>query len=532
MSRTGAIVTGLCLALSAALGAGCSTLPPADVAPAGGPPATVGPPAPALIQTAAYQPEPGADGPHPTMPRAPAAATPSRTEEPFAGLVELTPDALVREVLARNPTLAEMAAAAQAAAARYPQVTSLDDPILGVQDAPGAWGSNEVNGGVRIDVSQKYPWCGKLALRGANAAAEARAAAEEVEDARLQLAAEAREAFADYYLAARALGVNDESLRLLGEFKQNAEARYKTGKAPQQDILQADVEIGQARERRLTLERMREVAVARINTLMHLPPDSPLPPPPRELGPAEAPPDAAGLRRLALARRPDLKALADRVAAEQAAVALAEKEYKPDFEVMAAYDSLWQERPLRAQVGVRMNLPVRLERRHAAVAEAAARVAQRQAELARRADQVNLQVQEAAAQVAESARAVKLYESDILKAARGNVESARSAYTTGAIPFLTLIEAERAVVNLQDRYYEALAAYGRRRAALEGAVGGPLGEAPPASLPAASPAPGRLPCLSPAGWSEPAPVPPAPVALPKFGVSPEAEGPGPRAVAP
>jgi outer membrane protein TolC len=59
-------------------------------------------------------------------------------------------------------------------------------------------------------------------------------------------------------------------------------ARPARRKAPQQDIIQADVEIGRQQERRLTLGRMLEVAVARINALMHLPPDVPLPPPPRQ----------------------------------------------------------------------------------------------------------------------------------------------------------------------------------------------------------------------------------------------------------
>jgi outer membrane protein, heavy metal efflux system len=113
------------------------------------------------------------------------------------------------------------------------------------------------------------------------------------------------------------------------------------------------------------------------------------------------------------------------------------------------------------------------------VAEAQARLAQRQAELARQSDQVNYQVQEAAAQVRESERAVRLYEGEILRAARQNVQAAQSAYTTGAIPFLTLIEAQRSVINLQDRYYEAVAAYGRRLAMLERVIGGPVSHVPP-----------------------------------------------------
>jgi outer membrane protein TolC len=407
----------------------------------------------------------------------PAPAEPARL--PLAEVAELSVEGLVEEVLARNPSLKQMVAAFEAARARCPQVSSLDDPMLGVQAAPGAWTSRDLDGGTRVEVSQKYPWCGKLALRGENAKAEASAAGNSVEDMRLQLVESARMAFYDYYLVGRALDVNQESLKLLRELKKNAETRYATGLVPQQDVLQADVEIGRTQERDLTLERMRQVAVARINTLMHLPPDQPLPPPPDNLAPLEAPPDPQALRQAALERRPDLKALKDRIAAEEAALGLAHKDYCPDFEVMAAYDSIWQEKPLRAQVGVRINLPVRLERRGAAVSEAEARVAGRQAELARLADQVGFEVQQAYEQIRESDRTVQLYESTILPAARQNVEAARSAYLTGKVPFLSLIEAQRSRVGLHDRYYEAIADSYRRRASLERAIGEPPASAHP-----------------------------------------------------
>jgi outer membrane protein TolC len=428
--------------------------------------ATFGP-----IQQAAYHP--------PTSPAA-AAPTGAPSSIPFDGLAELTADALVEQVLSRNPTVAQMVAAYQAVSARYPQVTSLDDPMFGVTIGPDTFAPDDpgTRFAWRLEISQKYPWPGKLPLRGDNALAEARAAGNDVEDTRLQLAESARSAFYDYYLVERALEVNREGFKLLEDFKQNAATRYKTGLAPQQDYLQADVEMGQQRERRVTLERMREVVVARLNTLMHLPPDAPLPPPPVQVTlPAELPPTAA-LREAALARRPDLKALADHIAAKQAALALACKEFYPDFEPFMMYDRFMGNAPdnrdLATQLGVRLNLPVRLARRRGAVAEAQARLAQRQAELDRQLDQVNLQVQDAAAQVRESERVVALYEKEILKAARENVKSAQAAYVTGKIPFLSLIEAQRNVVNLQDRYYEAVAAYGRRLTTLDRVIGGSL----------------------------------------------------------
>jgi outer membrane protein TolC len=169
--------------------------------------------------------------------------------------------------------------------------------------------------------------------------------------------------------------------------------------------------------------------------------------------------------------------LADRVHSEEAMLALAHKEFVPDVEVLAAYDTMMGNGPARdlaPQIGVRLNLPVRQERRFAAIAEGQARVAQRRAELDKQVDQVSFQVQEAYEQVQAGAKTVRLYEQTILPAARANVEAARSAYETGKVPFVSLIEAQRGVVDLQDRFYEALADTFRRRASLERAAGGPL----------------------------------------------------------
>ena len=59
-------------------------------------------------------------------------------------------------------------------------------------------------------------------------------------------------------------------------------------------------------------------------------------------------------------------------------------------------------------------------------------------------------------------------------AARKNVAAAQSAYTTGKIPFLSLIEAGRNLETVRDRAFETLADYFRRRATLERVVGGPV----------------------------------------------------------
>jgi outer membrane protein TolC len=185
-------------------------------------------------------------------------------------------------------------------------------------------------------------------------------------------------------------------------------------------------------------------------------------------------PDSAALRAVALDRRPDLKALAARVSADRAALGLAGREYYPDFEVMAGYDTFWTATQQQAQIGVRVNLPVRLERRAAAVQEAEAQLAQRVAQLNQQTNQVAFEVEQAYAQVRESEQAVRLYREKILPAARENVKSAQSAYVTGKTPFVSLIEAQRSLVDLRDRSYAVAAEYQRRLAALERAVGGAI----------------------------------------------------------
>ena len=322
--------------------------------------------------------DPSCESPRPKVSRPLSVVVQASAEIPAPIPVkELSEATLVQEVLRRNPTVDQMAAAAQAAMSRVSQVTSLDDPKAGAFVGPASIGSRSVDFAYRFEVSQAIPFPGKLSLRGDGARGEAAAAGADLEDARLALAEAARIAFADYSLAFRAIEVNQESLKLLGEFRENAATRYRTGVGEQQDVYQAEVAIARQRERASTLERLQRVAQARINTLLNLPPDAVLAPPPKDFEKSASLPQASELRELAVQNRPDVAALRARATADEAAIALANKEYYPDFEAMASYDAFWQtpEKDLRPMVGVRMNLPVRTSRRDGALAEAQARLA-------------------------------------------------------------------------------------------------------------------------------------------------------------
>ncbi len=383
---------------------------------------------------------------------------------------ELSLTELIAEVQACNPTLQAMTAAWQAASQRYPQVVSLDDPMFEFLLGPQGLGQD---GGWMVMGAQKVPWCGKRALRGDIAEAEADMAGRDLEDARLRLAEAAAMALADYYQAQRELEINAANFELITQFREIAKARYEAAQVPEQDVLQADVELAELQGRRAEATRERQVAVARINTLVHRAADDPLPPPPQQLEePGDVPP-VETLQSLAEQQRPDLAAQQARIRADEAALELAEKEFYPDLEFVAKYDAFMPE-PMRSQLGLSMNVPIRQTRRCAALTEAAAQLRRRRAELDARLDDVHLEVQTAFEQLAEQETVIRLYAEKVLPAAEANIRSARANYTAGKSDFLRLIEAQRQLYRQQERYQQALAGRLRRAAELERTVGGPL----------------------------------------------------------
>jgi outer membrane protein TolC len=393
---------------------------------------------------------------------------------------------LVAEVEARNPSLAAMVAAWQAAAQRYPQAVALDDPMFMGLIAPASIGSEDVTTGYMLDLQQKLPWFGKRRLRGTAAAAEADAAFQDSADTRLTVRLAAEMAFLEYFLAARLVRLNRENTRIMEQFRETAQVKYRTNQVTQQDVLQADVELAELARRQFELDRMQQVAAVRINTLLRRWPDAPLPPPPATLDAPPRPTNADLLWQTALQQRPDLAALAWRVQSEEVGLELAYKEFFPDVSVIGRYDAAWQETPLRAQVGVGFDLPIYREKLRAAVREAQFRVSQRRSEFDQQALEIQYEVNQAAQQVEESRRTVELYSQRLVPVTEQNVAAARANYENNKLSFLDLATAQRQLVTILERQLEATVALHRRLAELNRVVGVPslrAAELPPAPSP-------------------------------------------------
>jgi outer membrane protein TolC len=408
-----------------------------------------------------------AEGGHPTNPYDGAISTADA-----AATTRITLDELVAEVLEVNPSLQAMLAAWSAAAQKYPQVIALDDPMLMYMVAPESFSTNSPTpNSWALELRQKIPGPGKRGWRGEMAAWESHAAGWDAETTRRQLAATAKLAYFDYLLVHEQQRLNEDSLKLLNRLHELAQSKFENNLAPLQDTLQAEVEIGGRKLRTVELEQMRRVAAGRINTLLHRPAAAPLSPPANLNGDSFSLPSLDSLTQTALEQHPDLAAKAARLAAEQAAVELAAKEFWPDVELFARHDTFWFDREQRTSIGFSLILPVQRERRRAAVSESVARVNQRCHELQSQTDQVRFEVQSAHARLDESQRTLEVYRRDILPAAERNVSTTSAAYEANTAGLLPLVEAQRQLIDYREKAAEAAAEFHRRRAELERVVG-------------------------------------------------------------
>ena len=407
-------------------------------------------------------------------------ATPPRVapiaQDPFEGAALLSREALIASVLARNPGLDAARAAWQAELAQGPQALALEDPMLEYSARPRSFGSNGIEAGNDFALSQSLPFPGKRALRGERALAGADAARSTVESERVKLAALASSLFDQYWLAERALETNARHASLLEEAHGAALSRYAAGTGSQRDVLAAETEQGMLSHRERELAAERRVVRERLNLLLHRSPELDLPSPPRELEPGPTLEfDEQALVKRALDTHPELHALAARIHTRELEVALARREFFPDFTLRAGYETTWQEDPLKPVIGIELNLPVQLARRRAALEEAQARLSREQSRTRQSEDRIRFEVVSAVERLREALHLLEISRLRRLPPARDRVASVRAAFATGQADFLEFVDAERALLAAEQEGLEVRASLWVRRAALAQALGESFG---------------------------------------------------------
>lgn len=387
---------------------------------------------------------------------------------------ELRLEDLIEQALENNPEIKSMQRRFDMMRARIPQAKALDDPVLSVaymgNIAPFYVQRDDPSSGRSISITQDFPFPGKRSLKGKVASSEADAEWWAFEQTRRNVVAEVKDAYFDLYYLRKALVVVSKTKTLLEQFTKIAEARYAVGRGIQQDVLKAQVEFSKLLEQQTVLEQRKQIAEARLNSLLYRKPDSPLSAP-AELKPREFVYTLAQLNETAIANYPQLKAQRKKMDSAQYAIQLAKKEFYPDFSVGFTYVN----RPAMAEMyGVTFGIKLPIytaQKQRPALAETSASFEAEKRTLENMVTVLMFKVRDRYLAQNTAARLMKLYSTTIVPQSSASMESAIAGYQVGKVDFLTLLDNLVTLLNYELSYYEQLSNEEKAVAALEPLVG-------------------------------------------------------------
>jgi outer membrane protein TolC len=384
----------------------------------------------------------------------------------------------VTEALQKNPEIQTLQNRVAVFSARARQATYLEDPQIAFQlggvplSNPTSVNQADTNS---IGIRQMVPFVGKLGLKEKIAQQEVRIAEQELRTKERQVIAMVKMSYAELFMAQRASDIIREQLEIMQTIIGATEARYRVGGVTQQDVFKALLERTELMNQLIATEQEAEAAAVKLNTAMVRPARTPInvaadPPLPDKT------PDVSGLDELALANRPELRGMEREIERAERMYELADRNRKfPDF--MVGWDYMRMPTDMKKdRYGAMVNItipfsPWTIGRRNYEVEESLAEIRTAKSNREAMRNMTLSQVGEAAAKVKAAQRSVELYREGLLSQAELSFRSAISAYQTGRVEFVSLLEAQRALREARMGYYKAAANLLQNSADLERAVG-------------------------------------------------------------
>lgn len=389
---------------------------------------------------------------------------------PDVSAEHVTAEAFVREVLSRNPAL-------QASHLRH-------DSLRRESTAEGLWPDPRAvvmvdrvpsmdmaePSMVRYQLEQMVMWPGKLGLMREGSEWRAKEAGAAAAVRRLDLMLEAKQGWLMLSLNAERRRINRASYDLLTTIARTAGARYAGGTGGHHDLVRAEVERNSVEIEKVKLDGERRSIVAMLNALRNAPVDESFADPEPFGGVPDVLPQGE-LMAMALSERPELKQMDAMKREMQTMADLARRERYPDVMVGAWYNQMFgMADSAGGMIGVA--LPVvgvtRHGRRGDAFAVRANSIA-KDAEAMRA--MIRFQVADAVRRLQTADRTLEFLQSVAMPKARENIEVSLSAFSTGIVDMVSVLDARRAVQVAQLSIAETRVEREMARADLERAVG-------------------------------------------------------------
>ncbi len=366
----------------------------------------------------------------------------SATDAPLnlaaAEALAMTADPVVRQFESRSRGLEERAVAA----------AQLPDPKLklGANALPTDSFDldQEPMTQIQVGYQQRFLPGDTLELRGRELAVRARVLGERAVDQRLQTLRSVREDYLEVFYQQRAGEIVAEARALFEELLMISQDYYATGRAQQQDVYRAELELSRLDDRATRIAQAEETARAGLAVWIGEAAYRPFP----GVWPALPAPEPAEALVQNLENHPVLQALQQQVDASELGVDVARQGYKPGWMLDVTYGRRsgrnldGSDRADFVSAMVTVDLPLFRARRQdrelaATLSEVEASVAARQD--ARRKLQRGVEREWAGLRRLE--QRLTLFDQRLLPDARANSEASLAAYQSGVSDFTTLMRA-------------------------------------------------------------------------------------------
>jgi outer membrane protein TolC len=287
---------------------------------------------------------------------------------------------LLAEAAANTPQISAADNGARAARHSAPQVSTLPDPTFTYQQfsvgspKPFAGYTNSDFSYIGIGASQELPYPGKLRLRGEVAQRDADIKEKERDATSASIADAVKTDYLQLAYLQKTLGILMENRHVLDQLIQDATAHYEVGQGLQAEVLQAQVERTKLiREITMHHEQMGQIE-AHLKGLLHRDQSSP-DIVTEDLSESSLHYTSAELLQMVREHNPQVQVDSSSVGKQDAALASAKREGKPDFSLGYMYQNT--DRKYRDYYMLTFNVRFpRKARVDAEIAEAAENLAQ------------------------------------------------------------------------------------------------------------------------------------------------------------
>ncbi|MGB6783692.1 MAG: TolC family protein [Terracidiphilus sp.] len=392
---------------------------------------------------------------------------------------EATPlSQLIQEAQANNSNISAADHGARAARMVAPQKAALPDPTFTYQQfsvgspKPFAGYTNSNFAYIGIGASQELPYSGKLRLRAEVAERDADTRAAEADAVGSDVVEAVKLDYLQLAYLQQTLSVLIENQNVLDQMIQDATARYKVGQGMQQDILQAQIErTNLLRELTIHHQEMGTFQ-AHLKGLLHRDQGSPdivaedLTETPLRL-------TAPELLALIHKQNPEIQIDASAVRKQDAQLASAKREGKPDFELGYMYQNT--DRKYRDYYMLTFNIRLpRRKRVDAEVGEATEMLAESKQTLDAHLQQQLAETQQEFVKATSDADLLKEYREGLIPQSEAAYRATLSAYGSNKEQFSHVLESFTSVLEMKLAYAETLEEHETALAHLETLTGATL----------------------------------------------------------